>query len=644
MIKKLFISCSFLLFSFLGSSQLKKIDSLLQAVKSANGIALIKAYNELSSEYRTNNIDSSMYFAKKALAFSLQEGDQRQEALSRISLSDCYNTKSNYELCVEQLSIVMKIASKLNDKELIAMANNGLGTVKWLKGKIDEALYFQFTAAKLYEEIKSWKGLAKTYVNISMVYQTQNKLDLAEKYVKQSLDLNKAGIQVRSRITALHTLANVLGMQGKFDEALKIDSTGLELTRSTDNYYFSSMFYDNMANCYMFSDRFELAEINFRKCILIDSSFGNKKQMADTYLNLGNLYLLQKKYDEAIPNLLHSITLSKEKQYRQGHIQALTLLSDVYKQKGSYEMAFDYLKQSHAIEDSMLNVSSVNKIAELETVYQTQRKEQQLKLQKAEIRNKNYLLWGFAFIGLLLVLVSISIYRRKKVQDKLTFQQAIMKQQDMATRAIIVAEENERSRIAADLHDGVGQMMSAAKMNLSVFETELDFRNEQQKVSFENVIGLIDESCKEIRSVSHQMMPNALLKSGLASAVKEFIDKIDHRVIKVSLHTEGLQERIDPNIETVLYRVIQECVNNVLKHSGASQLDISLIKDADGIAATIEDNGKGFDATDNNKFEGIGLKNITSRINYLKGTIEFDSAPGKGTLVAIHVPLTLTLL
>jgi len=134
------------------------------------------------------------------------------------------------------------------------------------------------------------------------------------------------------------------------------------------------------------------------------------------------------------------------------------------------------------------------------------------------------------------------------------------------------------------------------------------------------------------------MMPNALLKSGLANAVKEFIDKLDSRILKVNLHAEGLNERLDSNVETVLYRIVQECVNNVIKHSGANTLDISLIKDTEGIAATIEDNGSGFDCKDNTKFEGIGLRNIISRVQFLKGSVEFDSAPGKGTLVAIHVP------
>src|SRR5205085_1540746 len=104
--------------------------------------------------------------------------------------------------------------------------------------------------------------------------------------------------------------------------------------------------------------------------------------------------------------------------------------------------------------------------------------------------------------------------------------------------------------------------------------------------------------------------------------------------------TEGLDERIDTNTETVLYRVIQECVNNVIKHADARILDISLVKDAGSISVTIEDNGKGFDIHDKKNFSGIGLKNIQTRIEYLKGTVEWDAAPGKGTVVVIHVPVS----
>jgi len=204
---------------------------------------------------------------------------------------------------------------------------------------------------------------------------------------------------------------------------------------------------------------------------------------------------------------------------------------------------------------------------------------------------------------------------------------------------VLNAEENERKRISGELHDGLGQLFSAVKMNLSALTGSLDFKDKHGEEMFNKTMSLVDESCKEVRLISHQMAPNVLLKSGLTAAVRDFISKIDARKLKINLETFGLQNRLDQNIETVLYRVIQETVNNVIKHSGANTLDIQLTKDEEGINAMIEDNGKGFDTSSLEKFEGIGLKNIKSRVGYLKGTVDFSSTLGSGTLVAIHIPL-----
>ena len=214
-----------------------------------------------------------------------------------------------------------------------------------------------------------------------------------------------------------------------------------------------------------------------------------------------------------------------------------------------------------------------------------------------------------------------------------------MAQQEMATKAVIEAEENERKRIAGDLHDGVGQMMSAARMNLSALSHSIGFTNDEQRKNYDRVVSLIDESCNEVRIVSHNMMPNALIKSGLVPAVKEFIDRIDKNIIQINLYSEGFNKKTDSNIETVLYRVIQESVNNVIKHAKATELDISMIKEINSISITIEDNGKGFEINRRKNFDGIGLKNIQSRVEYLKGSVEWDSAPEKGTLVAIYIPV-----
>lgn len=180
--------------------------------------------------------------------------------------------------------------------------------------------------------------------------------------------------------------------------------------------------------------------------------------------------------------------------------------------------------------------------------------------------------------------------------------------------------------------------MSAAKMNLSSISHEIPFANEEQKTAFEKAMALVDEGCKEVRIVSHNIMPNALLKSGLTTAVRDFLNKIDSRVLKVNMYTEGLNERLSNNAELVLYRVIQECVNNVIKHANANTLDITIIKDENELSVTIEDNGDGFNINDAKKKDGIGLQNLVTRIKYLKGTIDWDTSPGKGTVVVINIP------
>jgi two-component system, NarL family, sensor kinase len=595
--------------------------------------------NTIAYELRSFNPDSAIIVANNNLQMAQQDNYEHGEGTALLCIAYAHITKAQYQLSYDYTLKAKLIAEKTKNDSLLGYCFLAHGVYYYNTSNYDKAIESALQAIKIFEIKKMAVGIIKSRVMMSGVYQLKNDLPRAEELLQENISLFSEIKEAKIKVNILHTLANVYGMQEKYTEALAIDKQGIELCGTEDMLFFQSQFYDNMANCYMYSQRYDEAKKYFIKSLLIDSSFGNKKQLSDTYLNMGNLALMQKKYAEAKSNLLHSITLAENVGYKQGKYQALLLLSDAYKQNNEANAAMDALSKAYKVKDSVINEKSENKIAELETVYQSEKKETQLKLQKAELTKKNFLLWGAAAVLLLLISSGFSFYRKKQVQNKLQLQAEVMHQQDIATKGIITAEENERKRIAADLHDGVGQMMSAAKMNLSAFENELPFKDEQQKRSFETIISLVDESCKEIRSVSHQMMPNALLKSGLASAIKEFIDKIDTRVLKINLHTEGLNDRLESNVETVLYRVIQECVNNVIKHSGANTLDISLIKDNDGIAATIEDNGKGFNASAKEKFEGIGLKNITSRVEFLKGTVDFDSSPGNGTLVAIHVPV-----
>ena len=630
-----FLCCLFQMGYSLAQNDLtNSLAKKLQSAKSPKQIINIR--NDIAAEMRLSNADSAINLAQATLVLAKNENYEYGIAVSNICIAHANSVKGNYNITEDYANKALKIGEKLNSDSLRAAASLSLSVVYENKGEYAAAITKALVAIQYYTNINNADGVARSRLVMAQLYQSKGDLPAAEKILKELSEATPDDKKLQ--INILHTLANIYGMQEKYKEALALDDKALKICDAYNVKYLQSSVYDNMANCYMYSGDFKKAKSYFFKCLIIDSTFKNKKQMADTYLNLGQLSQMEGNNPEAIKNLQNAIFLATEAQYKLGLFQAYLSLSKAYNKNKKTDSALFAVNKGYAIKDSFINEKSESKIAELETLYQTEKKEQTLLLQKSELNKKNYLLLASGILLLLIIFSGVFYYRRRGLQNKIAFQTEVLKQQDLATKAIIQAEENERKRIAAELHDGVGQMMSAAKMNLSVFEDEFKFENEKQKQGFENIIGMVDESCKEIRNVSHQMMPNALLKSGLANAVREFISKIDDRIIKVSLHTEGLNKRLDSNIETVLYRIIQECVNNVLKHAEANHLDISILKDEEDVAVTIEDNGVGFDIANKDKFEGIGLKNIESRIKYLQGTIDFSSEKNRGTVVAIHIP------
>ena len=584
-------------------AQQRTMDSLRLVISSSSALdpEKINACRTLSSAILVKDFDECMSVAATGAALAQKTNDQSSFSEFQKTIGLSYYFKGNFDSAAAYYYRALDGLTKLKDPDKKAAVLNELGKLYRKTRDLDRSLQMYRDAYELYRSIGNNDGMATILNESGVVYEYKGDYVEAINRYKSSLAIREKMNDINGKAYSLNFIGGVYTQEKNFPEAEKYLLQSLELRRQL-------------------KDTFAIA-LNFADLGFMYNEQGRLEKATEQY-DLSNAIASKMRY----PDLL---------------LENYKVLSDIAEKKGDAHLSLDYYKRYVALKDSIFAGSKMKQIEELNAKYQAEKKEQQLTLQDAEITKKNYLLIGLALVAALFVLWGISFFRKRRIQQELRLQATIMKEQDIATRAIITAEENERKRIAADLHDGVGQMMSAAKMNLSAFESDLTFKDENQKAAYERVLALVDESCREIRSVSHQMMPNALLKSGLANAVREFIDKIDDRIIKISLHEEGLQERLDSNVETIMYRVIQECVNNVIKHSGAGELDISLIRDEDGLAVTIEDNGKGFDTSDKQKFDGIGLKNIISRVNFLKGEVEFDSRPGEGTLVAIHIPLAV---
>lgn len=563
----------------------------------------------------------------------------KEQINASIKLLESFELK-NFDSTLIEGDKALALARKNTDSASVAEIKRHIGVANYFNGKYDIAAKNYYESVAILEKIDDKKKLAPLYNDLGKLYRKTRDLDKAMENYEKAAALFKQLKDTGGISMILNESGVVYEYKADYKEALNRYASSLNLAQSRGDSLGVSYAVSNIAGINVIEKKFEDAEKNLLRALNIRRLLKDSFAMALNYSDLGVAMNGKGDYKKATFYLLLSNKFAETLKYVELQSNNYNELASVAQREGNYQEAYDYYLKRSYLRDSLFAMEKTKQIAELNAKYESAKKEQQIQKQHNRIRMQNFLFIGIGGLMLLTGLLINSQYRRNKLRQETKMKTELMNQQEMAVKAVIEAEENERQRIAKDLHDGVGQMMSAAKMNLSAFESEARFASDEQKQSLEKIIQLVDESCKEVRTVSHIMMPNALLKKNLAAAIRDFVHKLNNKTLQAHVHTEGIDERMDSNIETVLYRVVQECVHNAIKHAGATTLDISLIRDKDGISGTIEDDGKGFDINDKENFEGIGLKNITTRIEYLKGTVDFDSAPGRGTVVAFHVPIT----
>jgi two-component system, NarL family, sensor kinase len=270
-------------------------------------------------------------------------------------------------------------------------------------------------------------------------------------------------------------------------------------------------------------------------------------------------------------------------------------------------------------------------------------------INKLETTNKekstlNKILIGSA-VGLLLI--GLLGYRNFKSKQKVATQQQQLQQQQitelekdkqlLAIDAMLKGQEEERSRIAKDLHDGLGGMLSGTKLSFINMKENLLLTPENATL-FDKSISMLDNTIADLRKVAHNLMPEALVKFGLDEAVKDFCSSIQtSSTLKVVYQKIGENRKLTNTAEVFTYRIIQELVNNAVKHAAAKQIIVQLNMGSDKLHITVEDDGKGFDINNMANSKGAGMDNIKYRVQYFNGTLDIVTTPGSGTSVNIDL-------
>ncbi|MCZ8285142.1 MAG: histidine kinase, partial [Bacteroidia bacterium] len=351
-------------------------------------------------------------------------------------------------------------------------------------------------------------------------------------------------------------------------------------------------------------------------------------------------YLYEKKYDIAERYASEALELSGQKQFNESKAIILLTLSNISFAANNIAKGYYYQDESRSISDSIFTESIAKKDAELRVEYETEKKETQIKLQQAQLKQKNTL--NSILIGGTAALLVISLLGFRNYKNKQRIQQQRITELETekkltATEAIIKGEEQERSRMAKDLHDGLGGMLSGIKHSLSHMKENL-IMTPENALAFEHSLTMLDSSISEMRRVAHNMMPESLSKFGLDAAVKDFCHQVSlSGIIRVSYQSIGLAGKdIGQSLSITIYRIVQELLNNSVKHASAKQAMIQIALEGTQLTVTVEDDGQGFDVGQLKSATGIGWKNISSRLSYHNGKLDVQSSREKGTSVYIE--------
>lgn len=484
--------------------------------------------------------------------------------------------------------------------------------------------------------------IINSYYNLSGIYKHLNDTAKMFFYARKTNHLAVKAKDTGLIIRGLITLADAHNFIKNYDSAFVISKKGLALA-TRQGITFAIGIFNNFTGQYFANKELQYdSAIKYYDAALASfEAINTQYDIALALQNLGKAYYKKKDYSNALKFSKRATALAQEYGFDDVHTASLLNLVNAEEQAGNREESFRYLKQYVAVNDSVQRRNSQKKVFELETKFQAQKNEVEMQAQQKIIAQKsllNNLLAGSTILLLITISLLYLNYRNKQKLQKQRINELETEKKLTATEAVLKGEEQERTRLAKDLHDGLGGMLSGIKHSMNTMKGNLIMTPENSQ-AFERSMDMLDSSIHEMRRVAHNMMPEALVKFGLDTALKDFCNDISKSgALQVSYQSISMQKaQVEQTTSITIYRIVQELINNSIKHASAKTAIVQVSKSETGISITVEDDGKGFDTAALKNVKGMGWSNIQSRVEYLKGKADVQSEPGKGT--SVHIEL-----
>jgi two-component system, NarL family, sensor kinase len=643
------------LYTFLSAQPVKSsfTDSLIRITESKRDSNSANALTQLYRYYFDRGLyDSALTYASNAMMLVEELSDHKKLGLARYRVGMTYTNLNNYDSAKHYLDRALQSALHLKDTLLEVRCYNAFAYVYNYQSDYSMSIEYLLKAVHSIDashttELKNM--LPQTYSSISYNFLGEKQFDKAIEYGKKALLIKGYPHESRYRVMLHLNIFDAYIKQNDIETSKKYLDSAIAINQSIDNVILSAMVANNEGSYYQIIQDFEKAKVAYLKAYQLNKSVGNRLLQSEAADNVAILSLKTRNYTEAEKYAQEANEIGKQLKLYLVVADSYEVLKNIASQNRDFKKALTYAEQNKIYADSALNQETHKITLSLESKYQNQKKEREIAAltitntqNELEVVRRNRLLiaGGIAASGALIILGLF--YRNSRQKHLLAEQEKIYQeeqikflerqQQVVSLQSMINGQEAERTRIAKDLHDGLGGLFSTVKMYFSTLQHDTPALRENDL--FKKSYSIVDTASVEVRRIAHNMMPEVLMKLGLVNAVKDLCDNISAgKLLTVSLEVHGMNKRLNATTEIMLFRIIQELLNNIIKHAHATEAIIQFIREEERLSVIVEDNGQGFNTQETDEQNHSGIATIQSRVNYLNGKMSIDSEKNVGTTV-----------
>ena len=606
------------------------------------------AYYNLGRTYYAAYEDSLMLVADSVALMVFQEIDSTaQEAQTLNQLGNHMSSIGLNRESITAYQAAIELSYTMGDTLRVGLVKNNLGLVLKDLGEYQNALAHLYESLDIKEHFEqSDRSISSALLNIGLVLDLLDKPREALIYygrsaIRKQIAGDSLGIaRVYSNMAVIHKNLE------QYDSAIHYIESSNSILAERDDDNLKYVNHTNLGNLYKRTGKIAEAGKTLQLALNFAERMKDINKIGDTYQNLGSLAFDTGNPKDCVKYNLKALDYTNETQSYAQIMEIHLNLQEAYAKLGDFNLAHVSAVQALRFRDSVYRIEQIKASEELQTKYETEKKEQRIDFQQTQLAQQSSIILRnriiMAGLGVLTVFGIILIWlwrQRQKRQLSLKEKEYQLKLRDAEMNAIIQSQEKERKRFATDLHDGFGQLISVLKLNLGRLNKNNAKDIDLRQAVFDQSGHVINDMYAELRNICFDLMPQTLVKRGLPAAINEFGDRINNSSnMLVEVIIFGVEERFTELMEISLYRIMQEWVNNVLKYSNADLITIQLIEDEEDLTLTIEDNGPGFNPNTFYEGKGNGWRNIRSRLNLISGDFLLDSREGtRGSMVTISI-------